>query len=131
MKKPFNIKEAEEGKPVVTRDGRKVQILKTNLRNYYEVVAIVTDEDAENKETVWLFMANGRFHMSSVTDLDLFMDEEETTTEPHDTNDTDNILGEQKDIQQEELDKKREEAAKQWYTNHTGGNCKIKYHLQP
>lgn len=38
--KPFNLEEAKAGKPVCTRDGRKVNILRFDLNNPYPIIAV-------------------------------------------------------------------------------------------
>lgn len=66
--KPFNLKEASEGKPVCTRDGRDVRILVTDCKspgNHYPVVALVTN--AAGEEAVISFTKEGRFN---TTDTD-------------------------------------------------------------
>lgn len=46
--RPFNIKEYEEGnKNVVTRDGRPVEILKTNCKSVLPVIVLYDDNDVD------------------------------------------------------------------------------------
>lgn len=54
--KPFDLEAAKAGKPVCTRDGRKVRIISCSLRNKnFPIAAIVEDEE----ENVYQFEANG------------------------------------------------------------------------
>ena len=46
--KPFNIEEAKAGKPVQTRDGRDVEILKFDLRGKYPLVVIIKNPYEDN-----------------------------------------------------------------------------------
>ena len=39
--KPFNLEQAKAGKPVQTRDGRDVEIVRFNLRGDYPILAII------------------------------------------------------------------------------------------
>ena len=45
--KPFNLEEAKAGKPVQTRDGRDVEILRFDLRDDYPIAAIIKHEDED------------------------------------------------------------------------------------
>lgn len=50
--KPFNFAEAKSGKPVCTRDGRAVNIIKFNLNSEFPIVAVIRDKGgAEHIET--------------------------------------------------------------------------------
>lgn len=73
--KPFNITEAEQGKPVVTRDGRDAKILKTDLDSDSPVVAVI--RSVGNFEQVFTFNKKGRRSDNVETRLDLFMQEDE------------------------------------------------------
>ena len=72
--KPFNITEAEQGKPVVTRDGREAKILKTDLDSNSPVVAVI--RSVGNFEQVFTFNKKGRRSDNVETRLDLFMQED-------------------------------------------------------
>lgn len=55
----FNIQEAKEGKPVCTRDGRKVRIICFDRKHSeYPIVALVTDN---NKEDCVVYDIDGKF----------------------------------------------------------------------
>lgn len=55
----FNIQEAKEGKPVCTRDGRKVRIICFDRKHSeYPIVALVTDN---KKEDCLFYASNGKF----------------------------------------------------------------------
>ena len=73
--KPFNIEEVEQGKPVITRDGRKAEILKTDLKGPYPVLSIITQNDGS--ETIHGMYADGRCVKCRPTNDDLFIDEED------------------------------------------------------
>ena len=71
--KPFNLQDALSGKPVQTRDGRKVtQITKFNINpNATYSIAAVIDDCLET------FRENGWFKCDSESGFDLFMSEQE------------------------------------------------------
>jgi hypothetical protein len=50
---------SKETETTETADGRKVQILKTNARGRYPVVALY--EEPQGYDMVWLLTANGEF----------------------------------------------------------------------
>lgn len=55
----FNLQEAKEGKPVCTRDGRKVRIICFDRKHSeYPIVALVTNH---NKEDCVAYASNGKF----------------------------------------------------------------------
>ena len=54
--KPFDIQKAREGKPVCTRDGRKVRIISCSLMNKNFPIAAIVEGEEEN---VYQFEANG------------------------------------------------------------------------
>ena len=55
--KPFDIQKAREGKPVCTRDGRKVRIVCFDRKRTYPIIALI--EEGED-ERVCSYMPNGR-----------------------------------------------------------------------
>lgn len=56
----FNLQEAKEGKPVCTRDGRKVRIICFDRKNSeYPIVALVTT--CNHKEDCVPYTINGKF----------------------------------------------------------------------
>ena len=69
--KPFDIQKAREGKPVCTRDGRKVRILCFD-RQYedYNILALVL---CGNREFVYNYFLNGRWSKEGETNEDLMM----------------------------------------------------------
>lgn len=75
--KPFNLQEALAGKPVVTRDGRKVTEIKhfkTATDSYQDVVAVVAGRIQE-------FTLSGSFYSmgGALSTYDLFMDSTQKT----------------------------------------------------
>ena len=54
--KPFNLEAAKSGKPVCTRDGRKVRIISCSLMNKNFPIAAIVEGEEEN---VYQFEANG------------------------------------------------------------------------
>lgn len=75
MKKKFNIKAAQAGAKVITRDGRRVEIIKYNYKNDYPIIAVVTDNDGS--ERVEFYKKSGDYYCSrDVHPLDLFIEEE-------------------------------------------------------
>lgn len=81
--KPFNIKEYEAGnKNVVTRDGRPVEILKTNCNSVLPVVVLYDDNDVDfvtedGKNVTYNTERDSRDHISC-NDL-FFADEDDLT----------------------------------------------------
>lgn len=71
--KPFNLEEALAGKPVVTRDGRKLlEIVALKNKNViFSVFGLI--EGNGNSST---FTREGRYFLESKTNGDLFMEEE-------------------------------------------------------
>ena len=69
--KPFDLEAARSGKPVCTRDGRKVRILCFD-RQYedYNIVALVL---CGNREFVYNYFLNGRWSKEGETNDDLMM----------------------------------------------------------
>lgn len=69
--KPFNIKEynANPSKKVITRDGKSVQILYTNARRNYPIIALV--ERNSGKDYLFSFLPDGtmRYNKESINDL--------------------------------------------------------------
>ena len=68
--KPFDLEAAKAGKPVCTRDGRKVRIICFDAKQSLPIVALVTT--AENNETIISYNSNGMFAMNE-TCCDLMM----------------------------------------------------------
>lgn len=90
MKKvKFNIFEAKNGAPVVTRDGRHVRILAYDIRRGEgEICAAITEEDPDNGsklEHIALFSKDGRTYpykegLTQPSDLFIMEEEEEIPT---------------------------------------------------
>lgn len=60
--KEFNLKEAQAGKPVCTRDGRKARIICWDLKNdNYCLVAAVESKTDENSEEILTYDKDGIF----------------------------------------------------------------------
>lgn len=69
--KPFNIKEYNDNpsKKVITRDGKPVQILYTNARRDYPIIALV--ERNSGKDYLFSFLPDGTmcYNKESINDL--------------------------------------------------------------
>lgn len=74
--KPFNLEEAKAGKPVVTRDGHKAEIIKWdfNSPSGYSLIVVVTKEDGKS-QSVQTCTQDGRYFATnaSFSNSDLFM----------------------------------------------------------
>lgn len=57
--KPFDLEAAKAGKPVCTRDGRKVRIICWDKKGNYPIVALI--QDNENSEHIEYYTENGIF----------------------------------------------------------------------
>ena len=69
--KPFDLEEAKAGKPVCTRDGRKVRIICFDLKNdEYPIVAAVGNDSSE---TLFSYTTNGEIADGIKSDKDLMM----------------------------------------------------------
>ena len=68
--KEFNLEAAKAGKPVCTRDGRKVRIICFDAKCNKPIVALIYDC---NKETVLQYLENGRFFVDQIDKYDLMM----------------------------------------------------------
>ena len=68
--KEFNIEAAKAGKPVCTRDGRKVRIICFDAECNKPIVALIYDC---NKETVFQYLKSGRFFVDQIDKYDLMM----------------------------------------------------------
>jgi len=81
--KPFNLQQALKGKPVVTRDGRKVikvEIYET-LKDY-PVRALIAQHNGKPCDW-WAFSKDGMFNANRVeTEVDLFMASRQITLHP-------------------------------------------------
>ena len=73
--KPFNLEEAKAGKPVQTRDGRDVEILKFDLRKGNPILVIIKAEDHEFVATYAEF---GNFHNPKYEDKYDLLDRKST-----------------------------------------------------
>ena len=74
--KPFDLAKAKAGHPVVTRDGRRVRILTSEMNNAcYTIVAIITaNEPGAGSESAETYTTQGEFfHDGSESQNDLFM----------------------------------------------------------
>ena len=68
--KPFDLEAAKAGKPVCTRDGRKVRIICFDAECNKPIVALIYDC---NKETVFQYLKSGRFFVDQIDKYDLMM----------------------------------------------------------
>lgn len=73
--KPFNLEQALKGKPVVTRDGRKVDRVWVNEENKdYPVCALLPSVETPSEMVKRTFCDNGRYYNDGDwRDIDLFM----------------------------------------------------------
>jgi hypothetical protein len=70
--KPFDLEKVKQGHPVQTRDGRDVEILKTDVKSYEPIVAVVKNYD--DHEIICQYEEHGRYEASDMASvLDLFM----------------------------------------------------------
>lgn len=67
----------EAGKYYKTRNGRKVMILKSDLKNYYEAIGYFLCDDTSNEETIVHWKADGRAFVSNKSSLDIISEWEE------------------------------------------------------
>lgn len=79
--KPFNLEEAKAGKPVCTRDGRRVEIVSfENPNNSYPILAKVFFGKDDYEE--FTFTESGTFFVAGKeSEADLMMTEDETEIE--------------------------------------------------
>lgn len=70
--KEFNLNEylKDPSKKVVTRDGRAVRIICTDMKSEYPLIALVTDKK-DNTESPFVYTKNGRYFFEE-TNNDLF-----------------------------------------------------------
>lgn len=67
--KPFNLEKAKQGAKVITREGRKVEILTFSRRHpYFPIVALVDEGD---EEVIRMYTNEGRYY---TTDTDSYLD---------------------------------------------------------
>ena len=69
--KEFNLTEylKNSSKKVITRDGRYVRIICTNMKSKYPLIALVTDKE-DNKESLLVYKENGKYYFqNSINDL--------------------------------------------------------------
>ena len=70
--KPFNLEEAKKGKPVCTRDGRKVRIILFDLKDKnYPIAAAIQDKDGD--ESIRTYTVEGIYDKGEISGLDLMM----------------------------------------------------------
>lgn len=50
--KPFNLEQAKQGKPVVTRDGRPVRILAFDRKGCYPIIGLISRDKEEDCEAL-------------------------------------------------------------------------------
>jgi hypothetical protein len=67
--KPFNLQDALAGKPVVTRQGKKVTQLHLFNTNAEEPLFAIIEDD----EDVFCWSTNGKYNPTKQTSFDLFM----------------------------------------------------------
>lgn len=70
--KEFNLTEylKNPSQKVVTRDGREVRIICTDMKSEYPLIALITDKK-DNSESPFVFTKNGRYFFEE-TNNDLF-----------------------------------------------------------
>ena len=70
--KEFNLEEylKNPNQKVVTRDGRDVRIICTNMKSEYPLIALITDKK-DNSESPFVYTKNGRYFFEE-TNNDLF-----------------------------------------------------------
>ena len=73
--KPFDIQKAREGKPVCTRDGRKVRIIcfDAKRKNEKSIIALVPSKDYPEFEDLIAYPTNGNYYGGHENDGDLMM----------------------------------------------------------
>ena len=71
--KPFNLEEAKSGKPVQTRDGNDVEIVRFDLRGEYPILAVIKYPKADSAIT---FTESGKAFKDDDSYHDLFMKSE-------------------------------------------------------
>lgn len=71
--KPFNLEQAKQGKPVVTRDGKDVRILTFDKKGKHCIVSLV---DVGGYEDVHVSSASGEASPNFDSEYDLFMKSE-------------------------------------------------------
>lgn len=71
---PFDIKKAQSGAKVVTRDRRSVRILDYNLKSIDTPIVAAVMEDTY--EPVFKYKINGKHECKSLYEFDLFIEEE-------------------------------------------------------
>ena len=72
--KQFDLKEylADPSRKVVTRDGRNVRIICTDMRcSPYPIIALIEKDSGEGEFTAY-YTRDGKFNMNGSTELDLF-----------------------------------------------------------
>lgn len=69
--KPFDLEKAKAGNPVVTRDGRKVRILCTDLKHNIPIIAAI--DEGDGTESVLPYTKNGEYCFYDESEHDLFM----------------------------------------------------------
>ena len=70
--RPFNLNEylKNPSQKVVTRDGRSVRIVCTDMKSEYPLIALITDKK-DNSESPFVYTKNGRYFFEE-TNNDLF-----------------------------------------------------------
>lgn len=73
--KPFDIQKAREGKPVCTRDGRRVRIIcfDAKRRDEKSIIALVPNKDRPGFEDLIAYPNNGNYYGGHENDGDLMM----------------------------------------------------------
>lgn len=71
--KPFNLEEAKAGKPVCTRDGRKVRIVCFDRIDARPILALVPSTNGKGESVFDYFVSGKRIANSLESDLDLMM----------------------------------------------------------
>lgn len=70
--KPFDLEAARSGKPVCTRDGRKVRIILFDLKDKnYPIAAVIQDKDGD--ESIRTYTVEGIYDKGEISGIDLMM----------------------------------------------------------
>ena len=69
--KPFNLEEAKQGKPVVTRDGRPVRILTFDKKGDYCIVTLI--KYCRSNDVCVVYREDGKASATFDSEYDLFM----------------------------------------------------------
>lgn len=71
--KPFNLEAAKAGKPVCTRDGRKVRIICFDLQSIEKTPIVAVVQVTDKQEVISHYYEDGRQFVDGISELDLMM----------------------------------------------------------